>query len=559
MRSLKNKAVIFKKKSLLFGLLLVVLPVLLLAQNNVTPNHNQDSSETQSIDAPAEETEPAEASGSMTILDISQLKESPFTLKKKGFEETGQKLGNKVDNLGKNMVSSRTEWLNSEAAWGISYLKLLISLLSFLALLLGQFLLRKLILRSQKKYELHGRSLRELAERSHNWFDPMFEAFYPPFALFIWVYGGLTIVSFLFSHTSSNDQIFWFPQTIGQLAEIGGFAAFFWTFFRFAYLLDVKLKVWATKTPSQWDNILVPFVGKCLRLILPLLAIIFSLPFFKLSPAVSEFIQKIVSVVIIASISWILVQLVLVVEMVIIGKNAKNRKEDLRARKIFTQVHILKKVLLTVIWIFSFSLMLMVFDSVRQLGTSIMASAGVIGIIVGLAAQKTIATLLAGIQIAITQPVRIDDVVIVEGEWGWVEEITLTYVVVKIWDLRRLVLPINYFIEKPFQNWTRTSSKILGSVYFYVDYSFPVDKLLEPLKSIVSASPDWDGDVCGLAVTDTKPTYVELRALVSADDSSKAWNLRCEVRKKVLSYIQKNYPGSLPMVRAHLDPKSLNK
>jgi small-conductance mechanosensitive channel len=495
----------------------------------------------------------------MTIFDISQLKDTPFTLKNKGFEETGQKLGKEVDEYGKNMVSSRTEWLNRQAVLGISYFKVLISLLSLLAIFLVQFILRKLILRSQKKYNLSGCSLRELAEKSHNWIDPLLEAFYPPFALFVWVYGGLTIIFFLFSHVSGTDEIYWVPQTSGQIAEVGGFAAFFWTFFRFAYLLDAKLKVWAKTTPSQWDNIIVPFVGKCLRLILPLLAIIFSLPFFKLSPVISEFIQRIVSVVIIASVSWILVQLVQVVEKVIIGKSAQNRKEDLRARKIFTQVHILKKVLLTIIWIFSFALMLMVFDSVRQLGTSIMASAGVIGIIVGLAAQKTIATLLAGIQIAVTQPVRIDDVVIVEGEWGWIEEITLTYVVVKIWDLRRLVLPINYFIEKPFQNWTRTSAKILGSVFFYVDYSFPVDELLEPLKSIVSASSEWDGDVCGLQVTDTKPTYVEIRALVSAENSSKVWNLRCEVRQKVLSYIQKNYPGNLPMVRAHLEPENLNK
>jgi small-conductance mechanosensitive channel len=156
------------------------------------------------------------------------------------------------------------------------------------------------------------------------------------------------------------------------------------------------------------------------------------------------------------------------------------------------------------------------------------------------------------IQIAITQPIRIDDVVIVEGEWGRIEEITLTYVVVRIWDLRRLVLPIDYFIEKPFQNWTRVSADILGTVFLYMDYTVPVDAIRAELERIVQRSTDWDGQVCGVQVTDTSPQGIEVRALVSATDASKAWNLRCEVREKLVTFLQREYPAALPKLRGEL-------
>ena len=143
---------------------------------------------------------------------------------------------------------------------------------------------------------------------------------------------------------------------------------------------------------------------------------------------------------------------------------------------------------------------------------------------------------------------------IVEGEWGWIEEITLTYVVVRIWDLRRLVLPIGYFLEHPFQNWTRVSADILGTVYLYVDYSVPVDALREELRRIAEASEHWDGKVCGVQVTDATEKTVEVRALVSAADSGKAWDLRCEVREKLIAFLQANYPKALPRVRAELEP-----
>ena len=223
-------------------------------------------------------------------------------------------------------------------------------------------------------------------------------------------------------------------------------------------------------------------------------------------------------------------------------------------RQIHTQVLVLKKVARTIIGIFTLASMLMVFDSARQLGGSILASAGIAGIVVGLAAQKSIATLLAGFQIALTQPIRVDDVVIVEGEWGRIEEITLTYVVVKIWDLRRLVVPITYFIEQPFQNWTRSSAAILGTVFLHVDYTAPVDALRAELTRILAASRYWDGTVNVLQVTEAKEHTLELRALASAASAGDAWDLRCEVREQLVSFLQHHHPQSLPVLRAALRP-----
>jgi small-conductance mechanosensitive channel len=197
--------------------------------------------------------------------------------------------------------------------------------------------------------------------------------------------------------------------------------------------------------------------------------------------------------------------------------------------------------------------MLMTFPQIRQLGASLLASAGVAGIVLGLAARPTISNFIAGLQIALTQAIRLDDVVIVQGEWGRIEEITTTYVVVRIWDQRRLIVPFSQFIDQPFQNWTRTGAEILGTVFIYADYTVPVQAVREKLEGIVKGCPNWDGRVVGLQVTDARERTVELRALVSAADSSKAWDLRCEVREQLIRYLQESYPESLSRTRVELD------
>jgi small-conductance mechanosensitive channel len=194
----------------------------------------------------------------------------------------------------------------------------------------------------------------------------------------------------------------------------------------------------------------------------------------------------------------------------------------------------------------------MTFDSVRQYGVSLIASAGAAGIIVGLAARPLLTNLFAGIQIAVSQPIRIDDAVVVEGEYGIVEEITGTYVVVKLWDWRRMVVPLSYFLEKPFQNWTRQSTDLIGSVLLWVDYSVPVSAVRARLEDIVRASRLWDGKVVSLQVVDASERAVQMRALVSAGSSDDAWDLRCEVREKLIAFLQAEYPAALPKQRAEL-------
>ncbi|HVW12392.1 MAG TPA: mechanosensitive ion channel domain-containing protein [Mucilaginibacter sp.] len=205
--------------------------------------------------------------------------------------------------------------------------------------------------------------------------------------------------------------------------------------------------------------------------------------------------------------------------------------------------------IIILIVVVSLAIILLSFNSVRKLGAGLLTGVGIGGIILGIAAQKPLGNLLAGLQIAFTQPIRIDDVLVVEGEWGRVEEITLTYVVLAIWDQRRLVLPITYFTEKPFQNWTRTTSQILGTVFLYVDYTFPVDGLRAELDRLLKASKLWDKRVGILQVTDSKPDVIELRALMSASNSSDAFDLRCYVRENLLKYITAHMPGSLPQRR----------
>jgi small-conductance mechanosensitive channel len=258
-------------------------------------------------------------------------------------------------------------------------------------------------------------------------------------------------------------------------------------------------------------------------------------------------------VLLIGVVAFVLLQVIDAASAIVLQQYRLDVRDNLRARAITTQVLVLKKVAITSVGLFTLASMLMVFDSVRQFGASILASAGIAGIIVGFAAQRSIATLLAGFQIALTQPIRVDDVVIVENEWGKVEDITLTYVVVRIWDLRRLVVPITYFIERPFQNWTRTSADILGTVFLSVDYSVPLDALRAELTRILEASPLWDRKVNVLQVTEAKERSVEVRVLVSAADASLAWDLRCDVREKLLTFLQRNYPASLPRVRATLE------
>jgi small-conductance mechanosensitive channel len=223
--------------------------------------------------------------------------------------------------------------------------------------------------------------------------------------------------------------------------------------------------------------------------------------------------------------------------------------DNLLARKHITQVRILKRAVDTLIVVITIGAALMTFEPVRQYGVSLFASAGVAGLIVGLAARPLLSNLIGGFQIAVTQPIRLDDVVIVEGEWGRVKEITSTYVVLRLWDERDFIVPLTYFMEKPFQNWTRDSAGLIGTVLIYTDYTVPLERLREKLDEIVKGSTLWDGRVAKLQMTEAKESTIELRAIVSARNSGDAWDLRCEVREKLIEYLQREYPAALPRRR----------
>ncbi len=310
--------------------------------------------------------------------------------------------------------------------------------------------------------------------------------------------------------------------------------------------------VFARRTQTVLDDSLIRHCRRPLRLILPILFIHFLLPVTGLPQSAVILLKQVLGVILIASIAWLAVKLTCVFEDFTLSRFRIDVEDNLQARRINTQIQILRKVVIVTVVIVALASILMTFEKVRYLGGSLLASAGIAGLIIGLAAQRSIGTLLAGIQIAITQPIRIDDVVIVENEWGRIEEITLTYVVVRIWDLRRLIVPITYFMEKPFQNWTRVTADILGTVFLYVDYTVPVQAVREELQRILKASDLWDGRVAGLQVTNATEKTVELRALMSASDASNAWNLRCEVREQLIDFVRRNFPAGLPKFRAEL-------
>jgi small-conductance mechanosensitive channel len=232
-------------------------------------------------------------------------------------------------------------------------------------------------------------------------------------------------------------------------------------------------------------------------------------------------------------------------------------EDNLLARAHVTQSRIAERIAGFMIVAITVAAMLMTFPAVQQYGVSLLASAGVAGVVLGLALQPVLKNIFAGIQLAITQPIRIDDALIVEGEWGNVEEITATYVVVKLWDWRRMILPLSYFIEQPFQNWTREGASLIGTVMIYLDYSVPVPVIRQKVEEIVEASSIWDRRVVAVQVTDFRESVMEVRILASASNAPKTFDLRCEVREKLIDFIQREYPNALPRVRAE-GPASAN-
>jgi small-conductance mechanosensitive channel len=285
------------------------------------------------------------------------------------------------------------------------------------------------------------------------------------------------------------------------------------------------------------------------RLAFVTIALALVLPAVDLPPRVAELFGTALPFCFVVLLGWIALVAVDVGVNAYLVRFRLDAEDNFLARKHVTQMRVLNRVISTVVILITAGAALMTIDGVRQVGLSLFASAGVAGIVAGLAARPVLANLIAGVQLAMTQPIRIEDAVIVENEWGWIEEITSTYVVVRLWDLRRMIVPLSYFMEKPFQNWTREGTAIIGSVLLYLDYMAPIDRIRAKAAEIAAASPLWDRKVVNVQVTDVKERVIEVRVLVSAANASAAFDLRCAVREKLIEFLRSEHPESLPRSR----------
>ena len=322
-----------------------------------------------------------------------------------------------------------------------------------------------------------------------------------------------------------------------------------------AHRIVVSLVARVIRTRKHTINSALRLARPPAKALFVILALFLVLPILPIPLEMKSSLERLLALAFTGAMGWLAFKLTWVINDVVAARYDVTAADNLLAREITTRVAVMQRILAASIVVITVCLILMSIPSIRQIGVTLFASAGIAGIVAGLAARPALTNLIAGIQLALTQPIRIDDVVIIEGEWGWIEEIRVTFVVVRIWDLRRLVVPLSYFIEKPFQNWTRTKADILGSVFLYVDYAVPVQRVREELHRILKADDLWDGEVWGLQVTNASESAIELRALMGARNSGDAWNLRCHVREQLIDFLHREHPESLPRLRAEFPEK----
>jgi len=320
-------------------------------------------------------------------------------------------------------------------------------------------------------------------------------------------------------------------------------------------LLVHRIGLLALRRLGRHTVIVKAVVERCNRpslLVLPLFATQLALQGVPDGLAPIEAVRHVNGVLLIAALTWLAIAVVQGAADGWIARHPSNVADNLHARRIETQTRVLSRVVMGLLFFAGVAFLLMTFPRARQLGASLLASAGVAGLVAGIAARSVFSNLIAGLQIALTQPLRIDDVLIVEGEWGRVEDITGTYVVMKLWDERRQIVPLQWFIEHPFQNWTHTSAQLLGTVFLWVDYRLPLAPLRAEAQYLCKASKNWDGRVCGIQVTDVNERSMQLRVLASSASSGQNFDLRCELREGLLDFIQRKFPEGLPVTRAEI-------
>ncbi|MDY6923694.1 MAG: mechanosensitive ion channel family protein [Pseudomonadota bacterium] len=344
-------------------------------------------------------------------------------------------------------------------------------------------------------------------------------------------------------------EFHWLPEWAVVALIITAFVLVGWAANQFVFGL---LRFAVRKRDVFWRGV----VGRArlkVRIAVMIVALALAVTVSPMDPAASELIRRALAFLFIVTIGWMLVGASDMWAVVYLRRFNMASEDNLIARKHVTQARILQRVASLLIGIVTLGLALLTIPAVRQWGMSLLASAGVVGIIAGFALQPVLTNLIAGVQIATSQPIRLDDAVVVEGEWGTVEEITSTYVVVKLWDWRRMILPLTYFIQKPFQNWTRETSRLIGAAFLYVDYEAPIERLRTELERICRESAHWDGDVLSLQVTDITDRVAQVRCLASAPNGGAAFDLRCEIREKMLAFMRDRCPEALPRDRIDLN------
>ncbi|MDP9149637.1 MAG: mechanosensitive ion channel family protein [Myxococcota bacterium] len=306
------------------------------------------------------------------------------------------------------------------------------------------------------------------------------------------------------------------------------------------------------RTPTREDDALVESARRPLRMVVGALVFRLLVGTLQLTSAVVAVLEHGTFTALVIGIAWLLLRGLGVATLWLDEQAGRDGFDVIRGRRVRTQAMLLRRVASVSIAFIAAACLLIQFEFVRNVGVSLLASAGVVSVVVGLAAQKSLAAIIAGIQFSAAQPVRMGDQIVAEGEFGEIEEINLTYAVVRLWDQRRLILPINYFLEKPFQNWTRSETHLLGTILILVDYAAPIDAMRAELRRICESTPLWDERICALQVTDCDGTSATLRALVSAGSAGALWDLRCDVRERLLAFVQSYENGRFLVRRRHV-------
>ncbi len=369
-----------------------------------------------------------------------------------------------------------------------------------------------------------------------------------PLIFIILIYAGyltLEVWRYLFNLPLTT----WFFQPALYLLKIAEYVTYFFLVLEIYHILNTHLLNWLVHTKKEAAFVVISTLTQSLYAAITLLMITLFIPLLGMTGFQEELLAKITKLLLIATIGWIFIQIVNGIQKLIIRHIDIANNSGIKVRAINTQVILLKKIIQTIIIIITVAVGLMTFDSVRNLGAGLLTTAGVLGAIGAFASQQSLSRLFTGLQLAFSQPIRIGDTVIIENENGQIEEITLSYVVVKLWDLRRLILPTDYFFSKGLQNLTRNSTELLGTIFIYADYTLPIDAVREKFFEYVNNSELWNKNVMTFQVSDIKDHTLELRGLVSANDATTLWNLRCDIREKLIKFIVDTYPNALPMTR----------